>query len=719
MTARRWATLLLAISAVTAILAVARSSLGPTYSGPPQADRVVVVGVPALDWEVITPNTMPNLWAAAEGGASGLITARAARSVTCPWDGWTTVGAGNRARYPASIPEDELPPEPDVVLPGEPETPVPTPTTTPQTPEEQRQTEATEGCLGQQGTPPTVNGSQLEPAVLENDRLSFGAVPGALGDAVQCTTIVGAAPLLAVATEQAEVTRVGVPTDAPGWADAIGSCPLTLVATEDALDKSVDQLRRLDVVIGELIDGAHQAGATVIVAGISQPEYRRATLHAVVVTGADIGPSILSSPSTSREPFSQVIDIAPTALSILDEDRPSSMVGQVMRTTPRDGPLQDAAAWFERESIGASLHVWMSSRFFSVLSWIGVLAAVLFGFLLLRPGAPLHRGWAALAVAVGMLAPASFLANVIPWWRAERPSYALIGALVGCWVLLTAVAVLGPWRRYRSGPMLAGCLMTTVMLGVDVLTGSNLQLNSPLGYNAIVAGRFLGFGNITYAIFAATALTLVAAACRLVGGDRRLVYLVVGSAGIALVALVGAPGVGTDFGGVVALVPALILLAFIASGTRISRTRLVLAMGAGVVAVLGVAVADYLRPEDQRTHLGRFVGQVLDGTAMTVIERKLQANYRVLTGSVLTLLCVVLIVLCVIAWRSRRSGAREYVARHDPYVRAGAVAVVVMAFVGFAVNDSGIALTAAALVVIVPLVISAISREKPEPDLLS
>ncbi|MFD0891667.1 hypothetical protein ACFQ08_44560, partial [Streptosporangium algeriense] len=66
--------------------------------------RVVVVGVPGLQWGDLDRTRTPNLWRLVERGASASMSTRAvpppSRSLTCPVAGWLTVSAGQRAVAP-------------------------------------------------------------------------------------------------------------------------------------------------------------------------------------------------------------------------------------------------------------------------------------------------------------------------------------------------------------------------------------------------------------------------------------------------------------------------------------------------------------------------------------------------------------------------------------------------------------------------------------------
>ncbi len=716
MTAKRWTALVIALSAVCVLIAGLRTvSESSNIGAPGKADRVVIVSVPGLEWPAISKAGTPNLWNAANEGAIGLITNRSARSVTCPWDGWVTLGAGNRARYPAPVPEDELPPEGELPLPGEGQ--LNPDGSTPATPQEQAATNATKDCLGQRGTVPTTSGSKLTAVAVENDKLGFGAVPGALGTQVACTTTVGRDPILAVGTKGAKVNPATRPTSTDGWAALATQCPLTLVAAGTLEGKTPAEIIALDATVGTIIDGARKAGATVIVAGISQPDYRRAHLQTMIAIGAGLDGKILSSPSTGRAPYIQLIDIAPTVIRMLGGKAPISMVGQPATTADRQQPLGATIADFSDLATAAAAHVWIASDFFTILAIICALASLLLLVAIKARWRP--RGWLqVIAIAAGTLPAASFLCNFVPWWRSSSPGTSIILVIAAATAVLTAVCFAGPWRRHPSGPPLVAAGMTVAILGIDVLTGSYLSINSPLGYDAIVAGRFTGFGNLAFAVFAGALMMIIGLIVKIVTGSRARQIGVIAAIGIAAIAIDGAPGAGSDFGGVVSLVPALLLLGLIATRTRISIWRLIAALAGGAVVVILIAVGDYLRPEQSQTHLGRFVGQVLDGTAWTVISRKLSSNLGLFTRSVFTPLTLVLIVICVLVYRDRARQVTRYLEDKAPYASAATVGIIVVAVVGFAINDSGIALIGGTLAVAVPLGLSIVSRQKRKDELV-
>jgi hypothetical protein len=272
-------------------------------------------------------------------------------------------------------------------------------------------------------------------------------------------------------------------------------------------------------------------------------------------------------------------------------------------------------------------------------------------------------------------------------------------------VLIGAGAALSPWprnRRWRIAGVVGG--LTAAVIVVDAATGSPLSLDAPFGDNPIIAGRFHGIGNVAFALLGTGALLLAAT---LVAGKQgaRSAGTVLGI-GAGAVVVDGYPGLGDDFGGVLALLPAVCVLALVVSGLRVSW-RYVLGVVAGTVVIAAVfALVDYSRPAAQRTHLGRFVQQVVDGTAWDVVHRKLGSSLHTFTDGWprwVSLIWLVLALAVVVGRRRVRLRIGEDVDRRT----AGGlvVALAVLGVLGAGLNDSGLAVTAFVLGVAVPLLV--------------
>ena len=239
-------------------------------------------------------------------------------------------------------------------------------------------------------------------------------------------------------------------------------------------------------------------------------------------------------------------------------------------------------------------------------------------------------------------------------------------------------------------------------------------MSSLMGYSPVVGGRFYGFGNVAFALFATGAvLGVVAFAEPLVrrGRTGAAVALAVGHrcrrrraatgcrAGAATSAACWRSCPGSPCS---------------SCASRASACPCAASLGilvAAVVTISVIAISDWLRPPAERAHLGRFVQQVLDGEAPAVIGRKAQANLDILmTNGGFSLLVpvgflfVALVLMRPLTWRA---AALERAYDRAPTLRPGVLALVVTLIVGFAVNDSGIAIPAVGLTLAIPFLLAA------------
>ena len=247
---------------------------------------------------------------------------------------------------------------------------------------------------------------------------------------------------------------------------------------------------------------------------------------------------------------------------------------------------------------------------------------------------------------------------------------------------------------------------------LDIVFGGRLQIDTAFGYSPIVAGRFQGFGNLAFALVAAAAVVVVTgipalsrpwwpedAAVGYVASRRLLVAAV---AIFTLTFLVdGYPSFGSDVGGVLATVPAFALVVVLLGGWRVSIRKVVLIGLGTLVAISALAALDLSRPAKERTHLGRFVTDLFDGHAGVIMHRKLQSNWFIFTSSVWTWL--VPVCLGFVAFLAlKRHGYLHRLQRRVPGVRPCLLGTLVVGVLGFALNDSGVAVPAMMFGIVLP-----------------
>ena len=330
-------------------------------------------------------------------------------------------------------------------------------------------------------------------------------------------------------------------------------------------------------------------------------------------------------------------------------------------------------------------------------------------------------GFAALLILA--TPPITFLAGLFRYDRLGLAPF-VVAVFVAAAVLAGIAAATR--RIHPFLPALALVALNWLLQVVDIVLGGRLQLSTPLGYSPIVAGRFQGLGNLAFAVLAASAVVLATGPLSLrrrewppdaaLTEKTPRAFLIGAVAVLAVTFLVdGYPAFGSDVGGVLATVPAFAVVVILLAGWRVSVPKL-LAVGAGtVVAISALAALDLSRPADQRTHLGRFAHQLVNGEAGVTVRRKVQANLSILTSSVWTWLvpvCLAFVTFLLL----RRTGYLHRLQRRVPGVRACLLGSLIVGILGFALNDSGVAIPAMMFGIVLPWVTWLLLRTEADPS---
>ncbi|MEW2359661.1 hypothetical protein [Spirillospora sp. NPDC029432] len=500
----------------------------------------------------------------------------------------------------------------------------------------------------------------------------FSPRPGRLGDALgDRACAVGPGAALALADSDGRVRRYRE-TFEPG-------CPITVVDGGQVVRSGQGRLRSLaeiDRFAGSVLDRL-RPGTSVLVQGVTQPPGGTPELAVSMLGPADF--SFLTVNSTRWDGVVRLLDVPSTLLGVAGVPEPAEFAGAPFSIGgPR--PHGSTATVHRLGDISMTDQV--------LRRWSGILlagAALAQALLFRRAG----------ALVLAALPAAAYLVTLTYWWKAPLPDLALWAGLAG---VTGAVA----WAL-RSPLLLSG--VTFGVLVLDGVTGTALHRASPFGPSALYGGRYYGFGNSTFAIFAVAALVFagLVAAELCARGRRREAVAAVAAVGAVACVVDTWPTWGADVGGGLALVPGFVILALSVAGARITGTRVVAALLGGVLLVAAAGVADWLRPAADRTHAGRFVQTVIDGEAWGMIGRK--AGYALSSLGAGPLAWGTVAVLGLAVWALARQPSWL-----DPALRPALVAVLVTCAAGALVNDYGIRLVTYAFVMLLPLVALSVHR---------
>lgn len=659
-------------------------------AAPPDAEtHVVMLGVPGLTWDDVTQQQMPTLWSMVAAGAPSASLSMFATINSCDADGWLTVATG----VPTAVRVD------DRCIPT---TPVPA------------GDGATMSHWSDVEDVQSVSAFHPELGRLTADLEAQGVCLSALGSGAAAT----AADADGFVTHYSTETTAPVPT---------GSCRATVV---DAASDGNPRPSQLDQVIRNVTSALPDDATALIFSVPDQRDPARAMGVAVEYRSGlpPSAPTYLSSATTRWPGVVSLIDISPTVFARLGLAESSAWVGAPWTAVPassaiasvpealavigdRDNSLRDVTWFFLGSVVLISLIVWgageVSSRSRSTASaWV-------------------ERVTRSTRLATWLLAfpIASFAIGAFPWWHSSRPVVALYAGALLLTVLLGELLRFISRRRGALAAALTATLGLTVLILGDVVAGGSITRGSPLAPSPLSGGRFYGLSNATSASMAVAAVWagVLVAAILLRRHRRRTVLILFGAFSAAVVLITALPTMGADVGGALTLLPTFAITAAYFFKVRVTLWRISAVVIACVLVPLAIALVDYTRPAEQRTHLGRFVDLAVSGQAWDLISRK--AGYA--SSSLVSLMSLVtLLALAVIAYQVL------LLVRHQPLPpswaamadnRAVGAAVLgswIAMVTGSAVNDYGIRMATIGLILLVPLLLLTLRHVGASPDSL-
>lgn len=752
---------------------------GAEVAGEGASKRTVVIGIPGLTIGDIDPVRTPNLFALASRGAVANLNVRTIGSATCPASGWLSFGSGARAEAgPQHEPDVDNPARCPALM---------APTTDAQAADSASGAESDDAAASTsagdedlaEATGRAVTAripdfaSVKEPNAGTGYTVDYGMLARFVRDAAPagsngpaCVAAEGPGAAYAAADAEAVVETYTDDAIAAGcrlslidlgaigsrsWLyDPIPNYSYTVPVDYDRQTAVAEADRRLGAKLDALSNTSGD-DPTVIVAGLGDSS-GSPRLRAFIGAGPGFSPGTVSSASTRSPGLLQLTDLAPGILGLLGIESPSGIAFDVDES---EASAEDRLLDLETEATKAETVYEQLSTFSLTLDVAFYVLFVLCGLLLSavfadrwaprltrlvsqrlsrgRTGSGqggldmgVHRllGWIGLVLATVPMG--AFLAGLLPWARFPLPELGLtVSVLLGAAAMLV-IALLPPWGRTWQGRVAALCLVTVVVIAVDLATGSRLQANSLLGYNPIVGGRFYGLGNQGAAIFIVSLfilLGLVISRLR-AGGHRRAVVLVPAAVGLLAVFVSGNPSWGAKFGGTIATLAGLLVLLSLVSRIRLSFFRLGLIGVASLAVLIGIAFLDWLRPSGSRSHFGNFFDQLVTGEALQVVGRKLSANLHIIQINPALAIVTPLAVIAILVFlryllhfprfRGRTRTAR--VLGHwrgrlpalftDEDVHSGFLAAVTGLTVGLVLTDSGIAVPSTGAMVLLPYLLA-------------
>ncbi|MDO5672713.1 MAG: hypothetical protein Q4G30_07660 [Actinomycetaceae bacterium] len=708
-------------------LAYALPRTDSPHSGRDNNPPVILVGVAGLRWSDLNTSLENNpklkeIWNSTllGKGSLGNNVVRSVRTSACPVDGWLTLSSGARA--------GDLTPEAS----GE---------CRPMTPPE-----GDELLIPQ--WPRYVSAARMQ---------GFSSKPGAFGNALKTGGIkslaIGPGASIALSDQLGVVVGdyISLPSNdielRQEIEKALRAYDLTVIDAgstprpkaepmkdqdaSDALEKrtqahqlAIDSLvSRIAVVLQQVPEEA-----TLIVASVADTT-RRPDLQFMAIRCADCQQGLSYSGSVRQSGLVQNADISVTVTTALGLKHPSGFFGSPITSQASSASQQDRLDALVNQEKRAQENRKAVPAFFIFLTVVNVgfflfvCVVYLWGRKRQVPTNLSSFPWfIPISVLIASLPWAGQVVAYLPWWLSPAPIPTLLIAII----LLAGISGMGTLKvsasiEKKTGIQLpelvpglvSGLLFFTIV--IDALRSGTAQLDAPMGVSSLVGGRFYGLNNTAFALLATSGIIFTACVLLLLRRTnlerkRLLQTLLIVLIGGLSVIVDGFPSFGADFGGPPALIPGFIAMGLVANELRVTWLRV---LSIGVLTVGGVsalAFADWLRPSLERTHLGRFVDTVFQGEVWAVLMRKAQQNLHNLTHSYLTIVALAGLLVAFLVLRPAFKQVRGSV--FSPTLEACVWALLITHLLGYALNDSGILITACGIMFAIPLGLAFASKAR-------
>ncbi|MHB1505790.1 MAG: hypothetical protein ACYCVA_03735 [Sulfobacillus sp.] len=464
------------------------------------------------------------------------------------------------------------------------------------------------------------------------------------------------------------------------WRHFAVSSPVANAATAFAL-------HHFDSFLGQLLPYVNRQNTMIVVVSAAPSDLavtEHESLTPLLVVAPGYQPGVLSSGTTHRYGIVSNIDVAPTILQFLGVSVPTDFFGRPTFSLPATHTLSYLSALGSRLAFQSfqRLPVLKTLVYYIVLVFLAAIGYVLFS----RRSRPRLKALLnATMISVMYLPVAILLAPLASPMSVDASFSAIIG--------FTAIATLATVYLSRNAldRIWAPCLLTSIVLMIDLLTGAHLIKNSALGYDPQIGARYYGIGNEYMGAWIGAAC--IGFTALLDRARRSWLIPVVIVFFLAIIAVMVTPDLGTKAGGAITATAAFGILILLITGRKVGLKEVAVIGGAIIVLLLALVVGDItLHSAASRTDIGRAGLLIVSGgpqQALLIIVRKLGTDMSLIQGSYWTLLFLVALAILVTVLTVLVGTSRQFQAKYK-YLGYGFNGAIVGSAVGLMFNDTGV-----------------------------
>lgn len=575
------------------------------------------------------------------------------------------------------------------------------------------------------------------PSIIEqSDKFDYGAVPGALGEALKDSGLKvstlgnadgqdsvhreaaligmdadGIIPLARFdqgLTQRAEKAPFGTRGNIDQLIDdtrqALADSDLTIVDFGDTarverarlfLYPEVLELNRrqamseLDKLIGFILTaGRDRDLLTIIITPNANyrdaKEGRRLTPLLIHESKSSVGAKLIYSPSTRRSGIVLGTDIAPTILTFLGAAIPPHIAGRPLSATGDRASLADLRLMEQKIADTSLARAPILTAYITAL----IIFLAMFFLIIVFAWRPRWQTVSILRYLIGWLMSVPLVLIVLG--AHSRPATVFVLAFGLPISLLLAALVFRLGRRGLAGIAAIQTTTAVVIIG-DTLGKQVLSQGSVLGYDPVIGARFYGIGNEMMGLLVGSALIAVSIMLETKPNYRRMMFWVAAGILMLVAVIIGLPAVGANLDGTTTAVVAFAIALLKFKGHRLTPGWIVAVIGASLVAMSGVFVWDMFFSREA-SHLGQTGELIRSGDlegVLLIVKRKVAINYKLLQWTVWSRVFILSLAVYALLFIRPVGMMKDFVGTH-PMLSSGIISAVYGSIVAMFANDSGV-----------------------------
>lgn len=463
-------------------------------------------------------------------------------------------------------------------------------------------------------------------------------------------------------------------------------------------------LTRIDDFVGQLLPFIHFADSRVMILTPTpsvEDLKKDNSVTPLIMAGIQYSKGgLLTSASTRRIGIVANTDIAPSVLAYYNLDKTGSMIGREITSVSQRGSLGFVKALDDKLVLTYNQRP-VLLKTIAIIEIAAILGSLLIVRFSTRPEWNVFFQKFAMVFLVIPLV-------VLFYKLIQSPSlFWSIAGLIAFILIITAGLEKLPFSFEGKAAFI--CILTSVSILIDNLTGSSLIMSSPLGYDPLLGGRYYGIGNEYTGVLMGSTLVGMASFTKILEGSisRLKLNLMLGIYLLITTGILFTPSLGADAGGVITALASFVYFLILINKGRMTLGRaLLLGAGIGLMLFFGAVIDRWLNGAEE-SHMGLAIGQLTSGgwqAIWTIMERKLLMNWKLLRYSIWSeVLMTTIAGLAFFTFYTK--GSFKKIEQDHEHLFRGIKGAIVAGIIGFAVNDSGVVQAATTSVYIIfPLI---------------